>query len=77
MSQFDPEFTGEQLRLLIVDIEGAIGSHRAGMTPLGAEIIHLCEERWRAQRAIDTAEMHAALQQVEDEVQVELKNRRG
>jgi hypothetical protein len=57
MSQFDPEFTGEQLRLLIVDIEGAIGSHRAGWTPLGAEIIQLCEERWRAWKAQQDAAM--------------------
>ena len=31
----DPEFTGEKLLKLVIDIEAAVGANRAGLTPLG------------------------------------------
>lgn len=39
----EPEFTGDALRRLVIDIEAVIGTHRAGATPLGAAVTRLCE----------------------------------
>ena len=40
----DQEFTGEKLLQLVLSVEGAVGLHRACITPLGIKIIQLCEE---------------------------------
>ncbi len=40
----DPEFTGDKLTRLVVDIEAAVGMNMAGTTPLGAAVIRLCED---------------------------------
>ena len=39
----DAEFTGESLIRLVVDIERAVGNHKAGATPLGRAVTILCE----------------------------------
>ena len=40
----DPEFTGRTLLRLILDIEAAVGSNQAGMTPLGRAVMRLAED---------------------------------
>ena len=47
----DAEFTGDNLKSLVIDIEAAIGSHRAGLTPLGRTVTALCEDTYRAMLA--------------------------
>ena len=44
----DPDFTGEALNRLVIEIEAAVGMHQAGMTPLGRAVIRLCEDASRA-----------------------------
>lgn len=43
-----PEFTGRELLDLVVSIEAAVGSHRAGSTPLGRAVIGLAERTLEA-----------------------------
>ena len=43
----DPEFTGEQLHRLVLDIEAAVGRNSAGATPLGTAVMMLAERVWR------------------------------
>lgn len=38
-----PEFTGQELLDLVISIEAAVGSHRAGSTPLGRAVVDLAE----------------------------------
>lgn len=40
----EPEFTGAALNQLVVDIQAAVGSHRAGLTPLGRKVIELAQD---------------------------------
>jgi hypothetical protein len=42
-SDIEKEFTGAALIDLVCGIEAAIGVRKAGMTPLGMAVTHLCE----------------------------------
>lgn len=39
----EPEFTGQKLLRLVVDIQGAVGANGAGLTPLGIAVMQLTE----------------------------------
>ena len=41
---YDRDFTGQELKNLVIGIEAAIGGYKAGATKLGATIIRICED---------------------------------
>lgn len=43
-ARLDPEFTGDDLLRLVLDLQAAVGSNHAGMTPLGYTVMMLSEE---------------------------------
>lgn len=40
----DPEFTGDKLLNLVIDVEAAIGKHMAAATPFGIAVMELAEK---------------------------------
>lgn len=44
----DPQFTGDDLTRLVVDVEAAVGTNLAGLTPLGIAVGSICEEAIKA-----------------------------
>jgi hypothetical protein len=42
-SKGDPEFTGDALLFLVLDLEATVARHRAGATPLGRHVVNLAE----------------------------------
>jgi ribosome modulation factor len=46
----NPEFTGERLLRLVLDIEAAVGRNEAGCTPLGMAVIKLAEAAFEADK---------------------------
>lgn len=56
----EPEFTGDKLLRLVIDIEAAVGVHSAAMTPLGRAVMELAEAAARNDpelKARDEAEL--------------------
>jgi hypothetical protein len=47
----DPEFTGEALRRLVIDIQATVGRHEAGLTPLGAAVVRLAQDAFERDRS--------------------------
>lgn len=39
----EPELTGAALLKFVIDLEGVVGAHHAGLTPLGRAVIQLAE----------------------------------
>jgi len=39
----DPEFVGNRLLFLVLDLEAVVARHAAGFTPLGREVVRLAE----------------------------------
>lgn len=39
----DPEFTGDELLKLVIDLQAVVGTYRAGCTPLGSAVIRLAQ----------------------------------
>ena len=39
----DPEFTGDKLLTLVLDLQAAVGKNCAGMTPLGVKVMKITE----------------------------------
>lgn len=50
MSDYERDFTGDQLRKLVVDIQAAVGRNFAGCTKLGSQIVRLAQEAYDEDR---------------------------
>jgi len=47
VANYEPEFTGTKLHRLIVDLQGVVAAHAAGLTPLGLIVMRFTEDAWR------------------------------